>query len=169
MACPCTADVFGRAVKGQFPPSSAVFLSFILPGAAEPPRTEKEAGGSPDTSGAGVGNNPWFSLDPQQGCGGTPWLVCPLCCPSRLIPGHGSGDRRVPSRTRRSRSVSRPSPCKGRVWRRWGARWLRSSVPSSPRPGTSAPAPRPPRVGALGGTEPQPLGVRGKRQELNSH
>lgn len=75
------------ALLSPFPLSSVVFLSFIVSEAAEPPWKRKEAGGSPGTPGAGAGNNPWLSLDPQHRCGGTPGLACPLCCPSRLIPG----------------------------------------------------------------------------------
>lgn len=93
-ACLCTGDIFGGAVKElqprQFPLSSAVFLSFILPGVAEPLWEGKEGGGSPCSPGAEAGNNPWLSPDPQHRCGRTPgWRV-----PSAVLHGSSQGSPR---------------------------------------------------------------------------
>lgn len=144
--------------------TSVVFLSFILSGAAESP--QKEAGGSPDTPGTGAGNNPWLSLDPQHLCVGTPWLVCPLCCPSWLVLGlptaRNSTEQHstAPGTGGFPAGHSVPGASQGRLHPRVvfaSAEGRGGSAPLSP-PLPSSPAPRSPRLGAVGGTEPQPLG-----------
>lgn len=120
----------------------AVFLSFILPGAAEPPRKGKEG--------------PWGRSWEQPLALYRPpaWSV-----PSAALHGSSQGSPRLSTAQLRGQALFQlatafPARLKavyvqGSCFPGGGTRWLRSAVPSSPSPGM---------VGTVGGTEPQPLG-----------
>lgn len=182
-ACPCTGDMFGGAVKGlqpwQFSTFSAVCLSFILPGAADPPPKGKEAGGSPGTGGVGAGN-PWLSLDPQHRCGATLGLV-PV--PSAVLRGSSQGSPRLGTERHSTAPGTGafpaghgiPGASQGRLRPRVvfaGAEGRGGSAALSPPLPARGPRalPHAPRGwGQWGARSRGRSGVRGKRQELNSH
>lgn len=177
---------FGGALKGlqpwQFSPSSAVFLSFILPGVAEPPRKVKEAGGSPTTLGWELGTTPGSPWIPSTAVVGTPRLVCPLCCPSRLIPGlptaQNSTERNSTARLRGQAgfqlATAFPAHLKAVCVQGLCLPARRDKVAPSLSPQLPAQGSRPLPCapcgwGQWGAQSRSRSGVRGKRQELNSH